>query len=122
MTDLTEKKIYSVIDVKDELPKIEGSYPVKYKSNNYFSSAYFNKKRFEISEVSKITHWLREEENKIVLTKEELIELIDDAMTAGKIWGEIYQGWFTPTTDQHKDKFEEFLTSKGLSLNKNKEV
>lgn len=53
--------VYREVKVEDELPKEENNYPVKYKSNNYYSTCYFNGKRFECSPHMTITSWLKPE-------------------------------------------------------------
>lgn len=67
---MKETTFFEKVSVEDEFPKKVTRYPVKFESNDYFSSAYFNGQRFEIGEHMTITHWLRETKG-ILLSKEE---------------------------------------------------
>jgi hypothetical protein len=62
----------------------------------------------EYQEMGNVTHWLKEETNKYVLSKEELEKVISDAFEAGEQYNnDIYNG----VIDENTIRLEQYINS-----------
>lgn len=67
-------KIFVPVSVKDELPNYNGNYFVKRQSKVSDKEVQYICEEIPLVFDEKVTHWLKKETNKYVLSKEELIE------------------------------------------------
>jgi hypothetical protein len=75
-------KVFVLVSVDIELPINNSNYFVnRYSKVEPIGIDYFEKDEYNFDE--KVTHWLKEETNKYVLSREELEKVISDAFDAG---------------------------------------
>lgn len=92
-----KNKVYELIDVNKELPtenckvgiikngEFDFAYFIRYNDNknhtfdHYKQGLHYNQ--------NEITHWLKEQNNKYILSEEELLNIIGNAFDAGRLKG-----------------------------------
>jgi len=52
----------------------------------------------------------------ITISKDKLVDLLQQMFENGKTWGETYTSWFIPTEEDHKKKLQESFDKIGLEL------
>lgn len=82
MKQLKPTRVFEVVDVKDELPKEDGMYCVLSKCNVDFPLESYDSLKFikgSFQQISNWEHiyWLKETTDKYLLSKEELISLLN---------------------------------------------
>ena len=77
--------LYITVSVKAELPILKESQDANFYCNSTegITITYFDKKA-NCFEWEDITHWLKEQNNRYILSEEEIIKLISDAFDAGR--------------------------------------
>lgn len=103
MQKLTKQTVYVPVSVKDELPECDSQHNLTFLSKTVAiltdegldATEYYNKIDSSHKLVDKgwnhqgdfneITHWLKEQNNKYILSEDELKEIIDLAFDAGSV-------------------------------------
>jgi hypothetical protein len=76
------------------------------KDGNFKSQGWSNEEDFSI-----ITHWLKEETNKYVLSREELEKVINDAFNAGELHNENKNDIFYTEASTYFKDFKQYINS-----------
>jgi hypothetical protein len=101
MNNIQPKKVFEIVDVKDELPECDSQHNTAFASNElfvicedgsidyaaYFKNGVHTSKGWEQTSeewnVANVTHWLKETNDKYLLSKEELEKLLSKAYNDG---------------------------------------
>lgn len=109
------EKVFVPVSVKDELPNEAGNYLTILKngaktSNTFFETKIWGKDNSENSEMN-TTHWLKEETNKYVLSREELEKVINNAFNAGELHNENKKDIFYTEASTYFKDFKQYINS-----------
>ncbi len=102
LTPLTPTKVYVPIAVSDELPLTQKSY-LSFRDIGYPQATFFFTDKKEFSSLTET--WLKETNDKYLLSREEMKSLIENAWNECETW----KGWTSST--EFEEKKEQFIKS-----------